>query len=71
MIQFDVVDKFVNTVIWEILTNDDAYKVEYLNSAVDEHKPVHVYPEFHTQQINVYLQNMELLQKINFIIAYG
>lgn len=53
----------MNTVIWEILTNDDAYKVEYLNSAVDEHKPVHVYPEFHTQQINVYLQNMELLQK--------
>lgn len=38
-------------------------KVEYLNSAVDEHKPVHVYPEFHTQQINVYLQNMELLHK--------
>ena len=27
----------------------NAYRVEYLNSAVDEHKPIHVYPEFHTQ----------------------
>lgn len=32
----------------------NAYKVEYLNSTVDERKPIHVYPEFHTQQINIY-----------------
>ena len=35
----------------------NAYKVEYLNSAVDEHKPIQVYPEFQNQRINVYLQN--------------